>query len=55
MNLVDTALKKLKINKTELALRLGVSTITLRAWRLGLSEMKPENKEKLENLIKTSK
>ena len=39
------------LTQMDLAVRVGVSTTTVRMWEKGVSEPKPENKDKLEEVL----
>ena len=44
--------EKLKITQRELAKRLGVSTLTIQNWELGLQKAKPEREEKIKDFLR---
>ena len=43
--------KALGLSQMELARLVGVSLLTIQTWERGVSEPKPENKEKLEQVL----
>ena len=43
--------KALGLSQMELAKLVGVSLLTVQIWERGVSEPKPENKEKLEQVL----
>ena len=43
--------KALGLSQMELARLVGVSMLTIQTWERGVSEPKPENKEKLEQVL----
>ena len=43
--------KALGLSQMELAKLVGVSLLTIQIWERGVSEPKPENKEKLEQVL----
>jgi len=43
--------KALGLSQMELAKLVGVSLLTVQIWEQGVSEPKPENKEKLEQVL----
>ena len=43
--------KALGLSQMELARLVGVSLLTIQIWERGVSEPKPENKEKLERML----
>jgi len=43
--------KALGLSQMELARLVGVSLLTVQIWERGVSEPKPENKEKLEQVL----
>jgi predicted transcriptional regulator len=43
--------KALGLSQMELARLVGVSLLTIQTWERGVSEPKPENKEKLEQVF----
>ena len=43
--------KELGLSQMELARLVGVSLLTIQTWERGVSEPKPENREKLEQVL----
>jgi len=44
--------KALGLSQMELARLVGVSLLTIQTWERGVSEPKPENREKLEQVLR---